>query len=120
MPGSQDTCWSLCGDGRVVGTEACDDGNGNNALGTPTDGCVNCAIVTGWQCAYGTPYHKSLCTEICGDGNDYFHYPCDDGNSKAGDGCSKYCQIERGYTCGGGSNTPAKADTCQEICGDGI
>jgi cysteine-rich repeat protein len=91
MPGSPDTCWNLCGDGRVVNVEECDDGNNVNIVGTNTDGCNNCLIVQGWECKYGTPYHASLCTEICGDGIDYFHYPCDDGNLVDGDGCSKYC-----------------------------
>lgn len=43
---------------------------------------------------------------------------CDDGNAISGDGCSKDCSIENGYTCTGGSNN--SKDKCAEICGDGI
>ena len=32
--------------------------------------------------------------------------------------CSSQCTIEIGYDCSGGS--PTKADTCNELCGDGI
>lgn len=36
----------------------------------------------------------------------------------SGDGCSALCKTELGYTCSGGS--PTTADTCTEVCGDGI
>ncbi len=42
------TCSAVCGDGRVEGTEACDDGNINLA-----DGCAGCAISAGWSCRQG-------------------------------------------------------------------
>lgn len=35
---------------------------------------------------------------------------CDDGNNVDGDGCSKDCRVEVGYSCYGGS--PNSADTC--------
>jgi cysteine-rich repeat protein len=88
MPGSSDTCFSVCGDGRTVGTEVCDDGNANNGvLVATTDGCANCNVVTGWYCWNSSPYTPSYCAEICGDGRDFFHYGCDDGNNVDGDGC---------------------------------
>lgn len=40
--------------------------------------------------------------EICGDGRLYT-LECDDGNNVDGDGCSKDCRIEKGYTCVNGS-----------------
>jgi proprotein convertase subtilisin/kexin type 5 len=46
----------------------------------------------------------SMCEEICGDGKRY-EYDCDDGNTINGDGCNDQCQIETGYTCGGGTTT---------------
>ena len=57
--------------------------------------------------------------EICGDGIDFFHYGCDDGNLTPGDGCDQFCKVEIGYTCSGGGHWPANPDTCTEICGDG-
>jgi cysteine-rich repeat protein len=61
-----------------------------------------------------------MCKEICGDGKDFGHYGCDDGNNIDGDGCDADCRIERGYTCAGGTCTlPYAPDVCIEICGDG-
>ena len=71
MPGIPDTCWSTCGDGLRVGTEACDDGNNNNVLHLLTDGCVNCVVHTGWTCKGGSKYSADRCREICGDGIDF-------------------------------------------------
>lgn len=88
MPGTSDFCFTTCGDGRVLNNEACDDGNANNGLMVATtDGCANCAIVNGWYCWNGSPYTRSYCAEICGDGIDFKYFPCDDGNLKNDDGC---------------------------------
>ncbi len=58
------------------------------------------------------------CTEICGDGlNMGGQLECDDGDRIDGDGCSKDCKIEKGWTCLRNSGTP---DICFEICGDGV
>jgi len=66
-----------CGDGIRNGSEQCDDGDGKN-----TGGYGKCAP----GCVYG-PY--------CGDGKVQSTYEaCDDGNRKAGDGCSLTCQID--------------------------
>jgi hypothetical protein len=35
---------------------------------------------------------------------------CDDGNTINGDGCSRTCEIETGFSCNGGS--PSSKDTC--------
>lgn len=120
MPGFPDTCWTWCGDGVTAGTEKCDDANGvNNAACWNIDGCSNCQVVTGWTCFYTSNYTKSHCKEICGDGYDYYHYGCDDGNLVAGDGCDGYCRVEIGYTCNHGNCNPASPSVCAEICGDG-
>ena len=37
---------------------------------------------------------------------------CDDGNLASGDGCSRYCEIENGFVCSGGSTT--SADVCTD------
>ena len=43
---------------------------------------------------------------------------CDDGNTVNGDGCSRDCQEECGYSCSGGrSSSP---DVCTASCGDGL
>ncbi|WP_338872367.1 MXAN_6577-like cysteine-rich protein [Myxococcus stipitatus] len=55
---------SLCGDGRITGTETCDDGNI-----LPGDGCsLLCQVEPGFRCT-GAP---SVCTDIdeCAEGTD--------------------------------------------------
>jgi len=64
----------------------------------------------------GTPVKADTCYEICGDGLDFGHYPCDDGNRANYDGCNNKCQIDDGWYCYGGS--PTHASICDEICGD--
>lgn len=49
------------------------------------------------------------CVELCGDGKKFYH-ACDDGNNQDGDGCSRDCKVEKGYTCTGGSST--NKDNC--------
>jgi len=43
---------------------------------------------------------------------------CDDGNTQSGDGCSKLCKLECGYTCNCGD--PTKLCIYLVVCGDGI
>src|SRR4051812_32449868 len=50
----------------------------------------------------------------CGDGTLDEGEKCDDGNSKAHDGCSSTCTIEAGYACTGSPSV------CTAHCGDGI
>ncbi|MDB4993736.1 MAG: Myxococcus cysteine-rich repeat protein, partial [Myxococcaceae bacterium] len=51
----------------------------------------------------------------CGDGLISDKEGCDDGNAKAGDGCSDVCQVEAGWVC------PVVALRCEAAkCGDGI
>ena len=76
------------------------------------DGCLSCFDC--YRCRYCKPefiYNPltEQCVEHCGDGHK-FVLECDDGNNRDGDGCSRDCKIEPGYTCTGG--TPDNADTC--------
>ena len=57
-------------------------------------------------CLNGFSVSNGQCTERCGKGFRVY-FPCDDGNTISGDGCSSNCSIEAGWTCSGGSpNTP--------------
>src|SRR5690606_32596135 len=100
-----DAC-ERCGNGNVVGTEQCDDGN--NASG---DGCrADCRVEKGWECASGACFR-------CGDGVVQDSSVggvegCDDGNAQSGDGCSATCTVEEpGFVC----TTPGQL--CEE-CGN--
>jgi len=96
--GSPPNCHQTkCGDGKVEGSEGCDDGNT-----TPNDGCSptcyfepDCSATTG------------KCTSKCGDGL-VVNEGCDDGNTNDGDGCSASCKTEQGFEC---SQPPSDADT---------
>ncbi|MDF1564175.1 MAG: DUF4215 domain-containing protein [Deltaproteobacteria bacterium] len=98
----------ICGDGLVINTEACDDGNA-----TAGDGCSDtCALEPGYTC----PAAGQACRLIqCGDSFIDGSETCDDGNATAGDGCSDLCVREAGYAC------PAAGSACRQIvCGDGF
>ncbi|HEY0710065.1 MAG TPA: DUF4215 domain-containing protein, partial [Polyangia bacterium] len=113
-----------CGDGRVTGMEACDDGNT-----TAGDGCAAaCTVETGWTCPSG-----GVCRPTrCGDGILVGSEKCDDGNATAGDGCSATCVVEspgptdaNAWTCPT-PNMPCVRTTCgngtregSEQCDDG-
>jgi large repetitive protein len=47
-----DSCTTICGDGKKVGNESCDDGNTTQT--TYFDGCVNCAKSPLWNCVGGS------------------------------------------------------------------
>lgn len=115
-------CTNICGDGRVVGNEQCDNGYQNSDSAADacrtncrlascgdgfvdnneqcddgntfgTDGCSSaCAVETGWACV---GYVPSACYSLrCGDGSLQRGEECDDGNQVSGDGCSKICAFE--------------------------
>ncbi len=52
---------------------------------------------------------------VCGDGELLDDEECDDGNSRAGDGCSADCQVESGWACLSAASPCIAAE-----CGDGI
>jgi len=79
-------CKQVCGDGitflPLPWTDYCDDGNLENG-----DGCDStCHVEKGYSCTGGNKYQSAVCIEICGDGLNFGHYECDDGNSISGDG----------------------------------
>lgn len=95
-----------CGDGALLGSEECDDGNVKDG-----DGCdASCAIEDGWRC--DVLAEPSDCETFCGDDIVTGDESCDDGNMEDGDGCDASCAVEAGYTCDDAS--------CVTRCGDGI
>lgn len=100
-----DTCFAVCGDGLIRGTEVCDDDNDVDG-----DGCSStCTVETGYECDGAEP---TVCTEVCGDGFNFGSNDCDDGDNYDNDGCTSGCEIELGYECSGGDHTTA--DTCTQ------
>jgi fibro-slime domain-containing protein len=98
------TCTTtVCGNGKVEGSEQCDDGN--NATG---DGCSPfCRLEPVCPPAGGE------CTTACGDGlllpiDKLNGQECDDGNTVDGDGCSSKCKVEAGFKCMDVSSKPDK------------
>lgn len=101
-----------CGDGILVGNEACDDGNAKSG-----DGCsATCTIETpgpterdAWVC----PDVGQACKRtVCGNKEREGTEQCDDGNNDSGDGCSPACRVEPGCPVDGGA--------CKSVCGDGM
>ena len=87
---------TVCGDGKVEGSEGCDDGNT-----LPNDGCSpTCHFEPKCDSSAGT------CTSKCGDGL-VVSEGCDDGNTNNGDGCSSTCTVEPGYQCAQPDSTAA-------------
>ena len=65
-PTSISTCYPICSDGIVTGSETCDDENTMSG-----DGCdANCQIETNWTCS-GSP---SICVMDCPIGMEYNNY----------------------------------------------
>lgn len=115
-------CHPDCGDGKRVGSEACDDGNeGGTPIG-PEDGCsADCSTINGgWSCL---PV-GAACTPICGDGERKGTEVCDDGNRENCVGsCSADCRTDivgcgDGVVCGAEEcdANPANALTCSADC----
>lgn len=118
---SADVWWwnlqSVCGDGRITGSEVCDDGS-NDSWGCSS----NCMYVLPyWQCnRYWDSYYSknySSCTFKCGDG--YVLYEagevCDDDNEGK---CWFDCLSPKpGYYCTEDSN---RKSICESRCGDRI
>jgi len=106
----------LCGDGKVGGTETCDDGL-DRTLSVPMagDGCdASCQLEPGYTC----PSPGAACRPLCGDGLVRGREECDNGVDPTttlpagGDGCDATCMREDGWICPDGV-------TCRPtICGD--
>lgn len=77
----------VCGDGRRMNGEECDDGNIADG-----DGCSSACTLEGLLAS-------GVEVPVCGDGQVGFSEECDDGNLVAIDGCSTTCEVEPGFTC---------------------
>jgi fibro-slime domain-containing protein len=101
---------AMCGDGKRVDSEGCDDGNTMSG-----DGCSStCHEESGFKCLVaGAPCVKII---ACGDGTIQPPEVCDDGNTRPGDGCDGTCRPEPGFTC----TTPGQPCTSTSVCGDGL
>jgi fibro-slime domain-containing protein len=96
----------VCGDGRVAGSETCDDTTHTPRSG---DGCdEHCQIEPGYVC----PVAGAACRPVCGDGKLLGREQCDDANVDPGDGCDENCALEPGWVC------PAGEDCRKTTCGD--
>ena len=82
----------------------------NGACVLCSNGCGSCTSSNSCnRCNPGYRLNNRKCSEICGDGI-RFVLACDDGNTRNGDGCSRQCKIEPGFSCFGGS--PTTPDSC--------
>lgn len=77
----------VCGDGRRMNGEECDDGNIADG-----DGCSSACTLEGLLAS-------GVEVPVCGDAQVGFSEECDDGNLVGGDGCSATCEVEPGFTC---------------------
>lgn len=112
--GGSSQCTPICGDGRRVGSEGCDDGNQQSG-----DGCSRmCTEEDGWECVGGSVRSNDACSTRCGDGLRAGDEVCDDGNRVAFDGCSMECNaVEVGFACSGGNaTTPDVCVECHASC----
>lgn len=113
-----------CGDEHITAKEMelgqyCDDNNTKNG-----DGCSKTCRVeegfacttppAGWRGAWGGLWGRDCYKKTCGDGDfDARIEKCEDGDRKDGDGCSKTCTVEKGWTCSDGT------DCFENTCGNG-
>lgn len=77
----------LCGNGKLDGNEACDDGNKNSG-----DGCSSACLI-------------EVAKPVCGNRAIEVGEECDDGNQENDDGCSANCKIEQDLASPNGSIT---------------
>lgn len=93
-------CTSICGDGKNVLGEVCDDGN-TDGIGCKAD-CTGPAI--GYGCTGGSISTPRVCAPVCGDGIIISPETCEDsgiGAPVSGDGCSSTCilEVDPGFVC---------------------
>lgn len=80
-------CKEICGDGKIVGNETCDDGTKDD-FGCK-DTCQGYRI--GWRCLGGSSTKATVCSPICGDNKAVLATECDDGNPFDNQGCISDC-----------------------------
>ena len=107
---------TLWGDGIIIGSEKCDDGNVINDDGWSS----TCIKETGFLCTRIGSSTPDICNEIWGDGKVIMKTDtnCDDGNNIDGDGWTHDCIVESGYVWSGGDKKTK--DSWYTVWGDGI
>ena len=81
--GAPSVCSAIRGDGFILGTEECDDGDTISGDGCNSSG----SIEFGFYCES----EPSLCASECGDGLAASDEECDDANQSNGDTCTTDC-----------------------------
>lgn len=90
---------TICGNGIVETGESCDKGSANGIFYGDGTGCSRtCTTEPTCRDADG---RNQACVPQCGDGHVDASggEQCDDGNGTDGDGCSRRCLIEAGFSC---------------------
>ncbi len=87
---------SECGNGIPEAGETCDKGMENGLFFGDATGCSKTCTQEP-NCREGGK--TQACKTPCGDSNIDPGEDCDDGNQVDGDGCSKECKVEAGFTC---------------------
>ncbi|MCH2109649.1 MAG: DUF4215 domain-containing protein, partial [Polyangiaceae bacterium] len=109
----------VCGNFRKEGAEQCDFGLMGTVLCTS-----NCELVLDKQCADDLDCAGGRCNQLdgvcafprCGDAVRDDGEACDDGNTKADDGCSSDCLREDGESCFHAGECVSKYCSSEQIC----
>ncbi|CAE7559633.1 GAT1 [Symbiodinium natans] len=104
-----------CNNGKVEPSYVCEY---QGRLGIET-GCVG---VVAADTNLAITFTADSCKVVCGDGIRHIvaGEECDDGNLIDGDGCSRDCRIEDGFTCPTRGWPSVLLTPCVPICGDGL
>lgn len=91
--GTPSTCSAVCGDGMILGGEACDGSN----LGGRT--CTSLGFTGGTlSCSSTCTLVTTACTTTtCGNGTVDVGEECDDGNTRPYDGCDAGCLVDASF-----------------------
>ena len=107
----------VCGNSKVEGSEACDDGDTDGG-----GGCSgSCLFENGESCDSSPECESTVCdpneeppvcelADVCGNGTTEGEEGCDDGNTSTGDGCDDDCLREDGQTCS--EDAQCQSDIC--------
>lgn len=109
-------CNPICGDGRTIEPEDCDDGIKDDNIGCNS----NCfGSLPGYYCPKMNLNGTKICYQVvCGDGKIMGNERCDDGNKTDNKGCKSDCSdpLNGWYCVGGDLKNPSE---CSTRCGDG-